>query len=227
MCGRFVYIAVDALYLRFRLRGGSQTRVELQRVFGQEHQVAPRFNIAPTQQIITVTNETGERRAEWMRWGLVPGWAKEGERLPLNINARDDRLLQSPVWRTPLKKSRCLIPADGYYEWRKEGRARHPVFFRRKDRATFSFAGLYDLKTRSCAIITTPANELAAPVHDRMPALLDQEAEGLWLDPLTQPPEQLMPLVRPFPPSELEAYPVNPLVNSVANDLPDCIAPAI
>ncbi|MSQ07969.1 MAG: SOS response-associated peptidase [Dehalococcoidia bacterium] len=226
MCGRFVYMAVDGLYLRFRIAGGSSTRPELHRAFGQEHPVTPRFNIAPTQQVITVTNGTGDRRAEAMRWGYVPGWAKEGQKLPLNINARDDRLVQSAMWRTPLRKSRCLVPADGYYEWRRDGRARHPVFFRRKDRATFSFAGLYDPDTRSCAVITTSANELVASVHDRMPAMLDEEAESLWLDPLTQSPEQLLPLVRPFPSDELEACPVSPLVNSVANDTPACIIPA-
>ena len=226
MCGRFVYVAVDALYFRFRLVGGSYTRPELQRVFGQEHPVVPRFNIAPTQPVITITNEAGQPRAEWMRWGFIPGWSREGGKLPLNINARDDRLLQSAMWRTALKQSRCLVPADGYYEWRKEGKTRRPMFFRRKDRATFSFAGLYDPGTRSCAIITTAANELAATVHDRMPALLDQEAERLWLGPPTQDPARLTPLMRPCPADEMEAYPVSPLVNSASNDSPECIAPA-
>ena len=168
----------------------------------------PRYNIAPTQQIFTVTNEQGERVVEPMRWGLVPSWAKDGQKLPLNINARDDRMATGGFWRRPFRRQRCLIPADGYYEWTGPKTDRTPMFIRRKDERSFAFAGLYrrrgciptqEKATRSCAIVTTSPSPSLERIHNRMPAILSTEAEALWLDPLTQDAERLSSLIHSLP----------------------------
>ena len=191
----------------------------------------PRYNIAPTQQILTVTNEDGDRVIKPMRWGLIPSWAKDGQTLPLNINARDDRMATGGFWRRPLRNQRCLVPADGYYEWAGPKSNRTPVFIRRKDERLFAFAGLYDTwrhpvtgeLTRSCAIVTTDPNPSLKQIHPRMPAILGTEAEALWLDPLTHEPEPLKSLIHPFPEEELESYPVEKTVNRAKSQGPDLI----
>ena len=194
----------------------------------------PRYNIAPTQQILTVTNEHGDRVIEPMRWGLVPSWAKDGQKLPLNINARDDRMATGGFWRRPLRKQRCLVPADGYYEWTGPKSNRTPVFIRRKDERLFAFAGLYDTwrhpitgdLTRSCAIVTTSPNPTLEKIHHRMPAILGTEAEALWLDPLTEGPKPLRSLIHPHPDEELESYPVEKMVNRAKAQGPELIGRA-
>ena len=221
MCGRFVLIQVGQLVVRFAIvvRYPSEYRPDLTRLpyFLDE----PRYNIAPTQQILAVTNEDGERAIEPMRWGLIPSWAKDGQTLPLNINARDDRMATGGSWRQPLRRQRCLVPADGYYEWTGPKSNRTPVFIRRKDERLFAFAGLFDTwrhpntgeVTRSCAIVTTSPSPSLEKIHNRMPAILSAEAEALWLDPMTQDPEPLSSLIHPYPDEELEHYPVEKTVN--------------
>ena len=192
--------------------------------------IAPRYNIAPTQSVIVV-NDTGQREIVSMRWGLIPSWAKDesiGNRM---INARAETLAEKPAFRNGLKKRRCIIPADGFYEWKKLGNVKQPVRIVLKNREPFGFAGLWEQWVSpdgegilSCTIITTSANELLKDVHDRMPVILPREAEGTWLNP-DAPVSELLSLLKPYPADEMEFYPVSRAVNSRAIDSPDCIAP--
>ncbi|MBI4306982.1 MAG: SOS response-associated peptidase, partial [Chloroflexi bacterium] len=193
----------------------------------------PRYNIAPTQQVIAVTQRGEDRRLEWMRWGLIPSWAKPDD-LPKNtILARSESVLDSGMWKRPLRRTRCLIPADGFFEWTGEKAERRPMFVRMKDGSIFAFAGLYDLwrnpageLVRSCAIITTPSNEMMAKIHSRMPAILPRGAEDAWLDAGLEDADALLALVKPVPSEAMETWEVTRTVNSAANDSPDCLARA-
>ncbi|MCH8235653.1 MAG: SOS response-associated peptidase [Chloroflexi bacterium] len=221
MCGRFILIDVSGLGVRFRVQ-----------VTG-DSPPAPRFNIAPTQTIWTITNEDGTRRAEQMRWGLIPAWAKSASQVRSSFNARDDKVATSGLWKRPLARTRCLIPADGFYEWTGPRNARRPQLIRLKGGGLLAFAGLFDTwhdratgeVVRSCAIVTTGPNALMEPIHDRMPVILDAEAEALWLDPATEDPDRLTSLLRPYPSEEMEAYPVSTIVNSSHDDCPEMIEP--
>jgi putative SOS response-associated peptidase YedK len=195
-------------------------------------EVGPRYNIAPTQTVIVV-NDDGTRHLTQMRWGLIPSWAKDpaiGNRM---INARAETVATKPAFRAALRKRRCLIPADGFYEWQPVGRRKQPVFIALKTREPFSFAGLWESWTspeeeeiKTCTIITTEANVLLKPIHDRMPAILSREAEAVWLDPTIQDPERLLPYLKPYQAEEMEVYAVSTKVNSPANEGPVCIEPA-
>ncbi|MDA1257557.1 MAG: SOS response-associated peptidase [Chloroflexi bacterium] len=219
MCGRFILIDVTGMGLRFRVE-----------VTGETPPV-PRFNIAPTQSIWTITNEDGSRRAEPMRWGLIPAWAKSASQIRSSFNARDDKVTTSGLWKRPLQRTRCLIPADGFYEWTGPKNDRRPQLIRLKGGALFAFAGIFDTwqnratgeAVRSCAIITTSPNELMEPIHDRMPVILDVESESLWLDPATEDPDRLVSLLRPYPPEEMEAHEVSRDVNSSKEDRPEMV----
>jgi putative SOS response-associated peptidase YedK len=191
----------------------------------------PRFNIAPTQ-VVIVVNDEGQRQLVPMRWGLIPSWAKDpsiGNRM---INARAETVAEKPAFRSALRKRRCLIPADGFYEWQKLGKVKQPVRIVLKTRETFGFAGLWETWTspeseeiKSCTIITTEANDLLKAVHDRMPVILAKEAESTWLDPKIQEPEKLLPLLKPYPTDKMEFYPVSRLVNSPSVDDDSLIEP--
>ena len=219
MCGRFTLITnLGAIAARF---GVSRFLEE----------VGPRYNIAPTQTVIVV-NDDGTRRLTQMRWGLIPSWAKDpaiGNRM---INARAESVATKPAFRAALPKRRCLIPADGFYEWQQVGRRKQPVYITLKTREPFSFAGLWESRmssegeeSRSCTIITTEANELLKPIHDRMPVILTRETEAVWLDPTVQDSAYLLPLLKPYPAGKMEVYPVSTRVNSPANDGQECIKP--
>lgn len=234
MCGRFVLINSSDLRIRFRalVQDGPDPGRGYDPVRPGDDRLISRYNIAPTQMVVTVTtNRDGQRRLEWMKWGLIPYWAKAGD-LPRNtINARADRLTQSGIWKRPLARNRCLIPADGYYEWTGPKTARRPLLFRRRDGGLFAFAGLFDRWTdpeghvvRTCAIVTTGPNPLAEEVHDRMPAMLGEEAESLWLDRQTEDADRLLAVLGPYPAELMESYPVSPAVNSVANESPELVA---
>ena len=191
---------------------------------------APRYNIAPTQPVLAVVND-GHRRGELMRWGLVPSWAKDVKIGARMINAVSETAAAKPAFRSAFRRRRCLVLADGFYEWRKEGKQRVPMYFCHKSGEPMAFAGLWESwqspdgeLVRSCAILTTAANELMAPVHHRMPVILSSETEPLWLDPLTESPDTLEPLLVAAPPELLDAREVPPTVNNVRNDGPDCIA---
>ena len=219
MCGRFTLISsVSDLQFRF---GFAMESSELQ----------PRFNIAPTQQVLAVTND-GTRQGEMMRWGLVPSWAKDikiGNRM---INAVSETATTKPAFRSAFRHRRCLVLADGFFEWRKEGKKRVPLYFTQKSGEPMAFAGLWENWkspdgewVRSCTILTTAANSFMEPVHNRMPVILSSETEPLWLDPMTDTPSHLEPLLGPAPTELLDVREVSPVVNSARSESPDCIAP--
>ena len=195
---------------------------------------APRFNIVPTQPVLVIPNDD-QNTADFFIWGLIPMWAKDpgiGNRL---INARGETLAEKPAFRGSLKYKRCLILVDGFYEWKgAPGRkTKTPFFIHMKDRKPFAFAGLWDswnspdgAQVKSCAIITTTPNELMTIIHNRMPAILHPRDYAKWLDPSPQTPDQLKPLIKPFPAEMMNAYPVSTLVNTPANDTPELVLPA-
>ena len=220
MCGRFVFYS-DPQFMREQY-GFDEGPIEFR----------PQYNIAPTQQVVTVTND-GTRRAELMRWGLVPFWAKDlkiGNRM---INAVGETLATKPAFRAALKKRRCLILADGFFEWRTDGKNKIPNYIFLKSRKPFAFAGLWETwkspegeTVKSCTIVTTSPNEFITPIHDRMPVILSEETEVLWLDPLTEDASVLTPLLIPSPSELMDSYLVSSYVNSPRNEGPECITPA-
>lgn len=192
---------------------------------------APRFNIAPTQPILAIPNDD-QRRADFFIWGLIPMWAKDpsiGNRL---INARAETIEEKPSFRGSLKYKRCLILADGFYEWKAAGKTKIPYFIHMNDRKPFAFAGLWDSwnspdgsQIKSCTIITTEPNDLMTLIHNRMPAILHPRDYAKWLDPSAQTPESLKPLIKPYPAEMMNAYPVSTMVNKPENDIPDLVVP--
>ncbi|HZP82222.1 MAG TPA: SOS response-associated peptidase [Chthonomonadaceae bacterium] len=220
MCGRFtLHHDTSQIALRFDVQ---RTSVD----------VPERYNIAPTQPVAVVTVNSS-RTLQMMRWGLIPSWAKDpaiGNKL---INARAETLPERPAYKSALMRRRCLIPSDGFYEWQAVGKGKQPMYIHRKDDGLFAFAGLWEEwhspegeTVRSCTIITTAPNDLMAPIHDRMPAILRPEDEAAWLDMSLKEADMALQLLRPYPAAELEAYPVSRLVNAPTNDVSDCIAPA-
>ena len=195
-------------------------------------ELAPRYNIAPTQESAVVRLTAEGRTLEQLRWGLVPYWAAEpgvGNRM---INARSESAADKPAFRSSLRRRRCLVPADGFFEWRRTPAGKQPYLIRLAGGGPFAFAGLWDRwiphhgsPIESFTILTTRPNELTAAVHDRMPVILAPPDHGLWLDPEERRPERLMPLLQPFPADEMTAFPVSSVVNAPANDAPECVAP--
>jgi putative SOS response-associated peptidase YedK len=194
----------------------------------------PRYNIAPTQPIAVIPNN-GQSKIEFFQWGLIPSWAKDPKIGNRMINARAETLAEKPSFRTAFLRRRCLVLADGFYEWRKEpnGKSKTPMYIRLKSGKPFAFAGLWEIwrspddgPIRSCTIITTTPNELVTRIHNRMPVILDPKAYDLWLDPGEQGPDRLAEWLRPYPASDMTAYVVSRLVNSPGNDVPEVIVPA-
>ncbi len=199
----------------------------------------PRYNIAPTQLVPTVLRtpnadrkqspEHSDRQFQMLRWGLIPSWAKEpaiGARL---INARAETVSEKPSFRAAFRHRRCLVVADGFYEWQRLERKKQPFYFRLQDGQPFGFAGLWERweaadgeVIESCTILTTAANELVRPIHDRMPVILDRKDYDLWLDPMVQV-EPLQQLLRPYQSEAMTSYPVSPQVNKAENNSPECI----
>ena len=217
---------------RFALTTGIS---ELQARFGfvmDGAAVLPRYNIAPTQPVLAVlAGSNGGRRGVMVRWGLMPAWVKDDRVGRGMINAVGETAAVKPAFRGAFRKRRCLVLADGFYEWRRDGQRRTPFYFRRKSGGPMALAGLWECRETprgermlSCAIITTAANSVMAPVHHRMPVILSPESEDEWLDPLTESPDVLGPLLMPYPSELLEMREVSPLVNSVRNDGPGGIA---
>ncbi len=217
---------------RFTLR---KTSEEIARVFHTsafEATLEPGYNIAPGQNVLAVVQKEGGPVLTRMRWGLVPFWAKDesiGNRL---INARAETLADKSSFKRPLRSQRCLVVADGFYEWRKVDGRKAPMFIHRKDDRPFGFAGLFDIwQTRdgeplaTCTIITTTPNALLRPIHDRMPVILQASAHARWLDPANSNLSELTSLLRPSAADELEAYEVSRSVNAPQNNSPECIAP--
>ena len=221
MCGRFVFYS-DPQFMREQY-GFDEGRIEF----------PPQYNIAPTQHVLTVTND-GIRRAELMRWGLVPFWAKDLKNGYRMINAVGETLTTKPAFRAAFKKRRCLIVADGFFEWRKDGKSKIATYIFLKSRQPFAFAGLWETwqspegeAVKSCAIVTTRPNEFIEPIHTRMPVILSSESEALWIDPLTEDPNILQPLLQPSPSELMESYKVSSFVNSARNQGPECIMPLV
>jgi putative SOS response-associated peptidase YedK len=226
MCGRFT-LTVDIAELQDIFR---ETIGET--IFPKKF--APRFNIAPSQPVLTISND-GSHTADFYIWGLIPMWAKDpsiGSRL---INARSETLSEKPSFRGSFKYKRCLILADGFYEWKTSPgkKTKKPYYIYMNDRKPFAFAGLWDSwespdgsNIKTCTIITTEPNELMANLHNRMPVILQPRDYAKWLDASPQTPENLLPLLKPYPPEALSAHPVSTLVNKPGNDSPELIVPA-
>lgn len=223
MCGRFT-LHHDASQVAMRF--------DAERVlFSPES----RYNIAPQQGVSVVRLDAeGVRVLEGLRWGLVPFWAKEPGIGGKMINARAETLAEKPSFKAALTRRRCLIPADGFYEWDKAGGTRQPVHFRLRDGGLFAFAGLWEEwrdpaapddapPLRTCTIITTEPNTVVGRYHDRMPVILPAEDESFWLDPTVRRPSDLLPLLVPLPDERMECYPVSRRVNSPATDDPSLL----
>lgn len=216
MCGRYTETAgAAALARRF---GIAETSLEL----------APRYNLAPSQQAPVVAG--APRALAMMRWGLVPRWAKEPKIGYKMINARAEGLASSPAFREAYRARRCLVPADGFYEWHGEKGAKVPLRYTLKDGGLFAFAGLWESRRdpagkelRTFTIVTTASNELIRPMHDRMPVILGREAEDIWLDPSVREPARLAPLLRPFPSDAMAVRQASPAVNSARIDEPELL----
>jgi putative SOS response-associated peptidase YedK len=199
---------------------------------GETVEVRRRFNVAPQDDVLTVTTDRdGAPRGELLRWGLVPHWAQDERIGAKMINARAETVAAKPAFRDAFERRRCLVLADGFYEWeRRPGLPKLPWHVTRADGAPFAFAGLWSTRgdLRSCSIVTTSANGLLAPVHDRMPVILpDAAAEQAWLDPAT-PAGELQDLLAPLPEALTARRAVGPAVNDARHDAPDCLddAPA-
>ncbi|MGH9476828.1 MAG: SOS response-associated peptidase [Terriglobales bacterium] len=211
MCGRFTLRSDgNALAQHFELEGG---------LAGAPPQA--RYNIAPTQAIAVVRLDpaSGKREMVMTRWGLVPHWAKDRQPLPTLFNARAETLASKPAFRDAFRARRCLIPADGFYEWQAVGKAKQPWFVHQPDDGLFAFAGLWE--GESCTIITRAPTPQMTALHDRMPAIPARTDYAAWLDPERTRPEDLLPLLAS--PPELELYPVRPLVNRATADGAECV----
>jgi putative SOS response-associated peptidase YedK len=194
--------------------------------------IQPRFNIAPSQPVAAVRIAQNDgRELAFLKWGLVPSWADEPSIGYKMINARSETAATKPSFRKAFKSRRCLIVADGFYEWQKTGSKKQPFYIRLADGAPFGFAGLWESWKRdgqaieSCTILTTDANELMAPIHNRMPVILAPADYDVWLDPAVQEVERLQPLLRPFSPGAMTAYPVSTVVNNPKNEVAQCVEP--
>ena len=199
--------------------------------------VVPRYNLAPTQEaaVVRVPAPGEPRRLDLLKWGLIPYWAKEAKIGNSMINARAESAAEKPAYRTSFKKKRCLIPTDGFYEWKKEGKLKQPYLIHRQDGKPFAFAGLWsswrnpeqEKPVETFTILTTDANDLLRPLHDRMPVILDPKDFDLWLDPKIDDAAKLQSLLVPHAVEGFEAFPVSRMVNSPTNDVADCIAPLV
>ena len=213
---------------RFTLRTPAK---ELSKFFGVAvPQLRLRYNIAPSQEIAAIRyGESGQREFAWLKWGLVPSWSKEPKTSYSTVNARAETVAQKPTFRNAFEKRRCLILADGFYEWQKTDGTKQPIYIHMQDDEPFAFAGLWerwhkdDQEIESCTIIVTDANELMEPFHDRMPVILSPDDYDLWLDPEFEGKEKLQELLRPYPSDQMEAYPVSTIVNSPKHDEEKCI----
>ena len=221
MCGRFTLFEPDKV---------------LAREFGVSDfpPRSPRYNIAPSQPIaaVRVTPAGSSPEIALLRWGLIPSWSKDpatGNRL---INARAETAREKPSFRNAFRRHRCLIPANGFYEWQRQERGKQPYFVRMRDERLFAFAGLWDRwegpdedVIETCTILTTVANAVLAPIHDRMPVILPPTEYARWLDPTLWNADSLGPLLIPFPSEDMVAFPVSPRVNSPTVDDEKCIVP--
>ena len=221
MCGRFT-LTVDPS--------------ELQDAFSDftfPDQFSPRFNIAPTQPVLAIPNDA-KNKAEFFLWGLIPSWAKDPSIASKLINARGETIAEKPSFRGGFKYKRCLIIADGFYEWKAQPgvKTKTPYFIHMKDRKSFAFAGLWDEwhspdggSVRTCTIITTEPNELMSTLHKRIPVILNQKDYADWLDAAPRTPDSLLHHIKSFPADKMSAYPVSTMVNAPGNDRAELVVP--
>jgi putative SOS response-associated peptidase YedK len=217
MCGRFALSAPEELASRFKLKNAPE--------------LAPRYNIAPSQDVAVVRLVPGTLEPEivMLRWGLIPFWARDRKIGYKMINARGESIADKPAFRAAFKHRHCLIPASGFYEWDHKTQTNRPYFIRQKDTDILAFAGLWEHwqgedgeTVESCTIITTNANRIVGKIHDRMPVIIEPDKYDQWLDPELDK-EIRLTLLKPFQDKRLLAYPVGKAVNNPKNDTPDCL----
>jgi len=221
MCGRY------SLYLTYR---------DLLEIFGLEEDgsFGPRFNIAPSQDIPAIRRDGQERRLALLHWGLIPSWARDAKIAYRTINARAETAHKMPSFRAAFRQRRCLIPASGFFEWKREGKTKQPFHIRRRDGQPMAFAGLWEqwgdpkdeAVIESCSILTTRANREVSRIHDRMPVILEPGDFDLWLDPQEHLVEKLQTLLRPAADGRLILEPVSSYVNNPRNEGEKCLEPA-
>ena len=221
MCGRFSLHTPES---------------QIREAFNLEHTeslgLEPRFNIAPSQDIPIIRDTESSREMVMAHWGLIPNWSKEPKTKYSTINARIESVAEKPTYRTPFKRRRCLIPADGFYEWKVFNGNKVPHHIRMKNGSVFAFAGLWDRwegdgeTLDSCSIIVMPANEIMKPIHERMPAIIAQAHYDYWLDTRVTDKQEIMQYLTSAPSSQLTAYPVSTWVNSPKHNDERCIQPA-
>ena len=221
MCGRFTLHTPES---------------QMREAFNLEHTeplgLNPRYNIAPSQDISIIRDTESGHELTMARWGLIPSWSKESKSKYSTINARIESVAEKPTYRTPFKRQRCLIPADGFYEWKQVAGNKVPHHIRMKDGKVFAFAGLWDHweneddSIESCTIIVMPSNEVMKPIHERMPAIIAPAHYDLWLDSRITDKQEIMQHLNSAPSSLLTAYPVSTWVNSPKNNNERCIQPA-
>ncbi len=221
MCGRFTLTSPEQdLLLHFLLPEAPARE--------------PRYNVAPGQPVaaVRIARDGSQRELVPLSWGLIPSWAKDPKLGARMINARAETAAEKPSFRNAFRRRRCLVPADGFYEWQKSEAGKQPFYIRLQGGGTFAFAGLWEFwrgpegeTIESCALLTTQPNSLLRPLHDRMPVILPRSDYALWLDPEVQTVERLQPLLVPYPAERMEAYPVGRYVNSPENEGPRCIEP--
>ena len=220
MCGRFSLFAPGEL---------------IAQQFGVivDHDIEPRYNIAPTQPVaaIRLTQDGAEREFTYLKWGLIPSWAKDPKIGSRMINARSETAAEKPSFRAAFKRRRCLIPATGFYEWQRLEDSKQPMFIYAEDGSSFGLAGLWEIwyapdgsSVQSCTILTTEPNELMTPIHNRMPVIIDPQDYSMWLDPGPNPQDALH-LMRPYEAQKMAAYPVSTAVNNPRNEDFQCIQP--
>lgn len=214
MCGRFEIHSEIEIIARLYNAGFEQWITDFK----------PSYNVAPTDSVVIIIND-GNRHLITAKWGLIPSWSKDPKMGFKTINARAETVTEKPAFRDAFRKSRCLVIADGFYEWKTVGRLKKPMLIRLKSKKPMAFAGLYSVwtspdgkKINTCTIIVTNANELIAPIHDRMPVILNAKDQEIWLNPSNHDADTLTPLLRSYPAEELELYEVSSKVNSVKNN---------
>lgn len=220
MCGRFSLFTPGE-------------RIENQFGVTIDHDLEPRYNVAPTQPVAAVRlNKAGDgREFTYLTWGLIPSWAKDPKIGSRMINARSETAAEKPSFRAAFKRRHCLIPATGFYEWKKMPDGKQPMFIHSADGQPFGLAGLWEIwysadgsEIQSCTILTTTPNDFMASIHNRMPVIIEPQDYSMWLDPGDNP-EDVHHLMRPYDPQKMDAYPVSTTVNNPRNDTPDIIDP--
>lgn len=219
MCGRFVLTANPEMV---------QHTFDLKTM---PPEMPARYNVAPTQPIAVITNEHSDELT-FYKWGLIPSWSKDATIASKLINARSETVAEKPSFRTAFRRRRCIIPADGFYEWQQQGKEKVPLFIHLEGREVFGMAGLWEVwnspdgsEIRTCTILTTEANAFMQPIHNRMPVILQKADYPLWLSPKEEPAPLLQALMRPYTGDNLTAYPVSKAVNRANNDAPYLVEP--